>query len=71
MTTKIRSKKNTAISDAMTFIGDQLTTMQQQGVNGVFTVRFGLKDGGVCSTSTAIEQNYIKTTPVPKVRRAS
>ena len=44
------------ITGIMKFIEEQLRSLKQNKFNGTFTIRLGLKDGGVCTTGTSVDQ---------------
>ena len=64
-------KKESRINDAADFVSRRLAELYQSKVYGVFTVRFGLKNGRICTTTEGIERNYIREGPVPKIKNTS
>ncbi len=68
MNTRTR-KKGSVIDDAALFVHHRLTELREDKVHGVLTVRFGLKNGRVCTTAEGLDRNYIIEGPVPKIKK--
>ena len=66
MSTK-RREKEAHIKDAADFVYRRLAELRQEKAYGVFTVRFGLKNGKICTTTEGLDRSYVKEGPVPKV----
>jgi hypothetical protein len=51
------------ITGTMRFIEEQLRSLKRNSFNGTFSVRFGIKDGGICTTGTSVDQFERKGVP--------
>ena len=55
--------KEDKITGTMKFIKEQLRALRQNRVNGTFTVRLGLKDGGICTTGITVDHKHVNGIP--------